>query len=266
MNWYKIVLMWAVLFCESLGSPPARGQTELKESQVESLTGLSEFVRYLKPHEVSARDAQVVDRPEVAELFGRYRYAWRGTRWQFCEIISPLIHRYAIFWFFASEGLDDYSELTLLVNRESGQLHLIPIQNHSMVEYPKVEDDPHNIAIFNTLMGAEAMHPASATDWLQSALLYLNLIGERHQIADWEDLSGTGHAGMLTLLPKLKSLDLLPQVGCEAGKCDVRIFDLHPDQSHRIVWDLEFDSHVTPPQLNTVSRDLQPMKQARPSR
>jgi hypothetical protein len=261
MNWQKIIFLCTALLCEPPSPPAAHAQTRLRQAQVEGFTAANEVVRYLKPSDVSARDAQAMDRPEVAELFGRYRYAWRGTAWQFREIVSPLIHRYAVFSLFASDGLDDYSELTLLVSRDNGQQYLIPIQNHSMVQYPKVEDDPHNIAIFNALAAAESMHPESATDWVLLALLYLNLVGERHQISDWEDFSGAGHAGMLTVLPKLKNLRLLPQVDCEGGKCDVRIFDLHPDESHRTAWDLEFDSHVAPPQLNTVSRELQPLRE-----
>jgi hypothetical protein len=258
MNWRKTVSLLALL-CQSLAALEASGQGNLKPTHVDSFTVANEVVRYLKPPEVSDRDAQALDRPEVAELFGHYRYAWRGTRWQFREIISPLIQHYAVFSFFASEGLDDYSKLTLLINRETGQQYLIPIQNHGMVGYPRVEDDPHNIAIFNGLAAAESVHPETAMDWVQLALLYLNLIGERHQISDWKNDSGGSHRGMLTLLPRLKDLDLLPLVRCEPGKCDVKVFDLHPDQSHCVAWDLEFDSHSAPPQLNTVSRELQPL-------
>src|SRR5579863_8886882 len=231
MNWYKIFLC-TTLFCGSLDLATAHDQVGLKHSRVEGFSATNEVVHYLEPSQVSARDGQLLDRPTVAELFARYRYAWRGTRWQFREIVSPLVHRCAMFLFFASDGLDDYSELTLLVNPDSGQQYLIPIQNHSMVEYPNVENDPHNIAIFNALVAAESMRPEGAMDWL-----------------------------LLTLLPKLKRLDLLPQVDCEGGNCDVKIFDLHPDQSHRIAWDIEFDSRIAPPQLNTVSRELQPLRQ-----
>src|SRR5579863_129201 len=260
MNWYKIFLC-TTLFCGSLDLATAHDQVGLKHSRVEGFSATNEVVHYLEPSQVSARDGQLLDRPTVAELFARYRYAWRGTRWQFREIVSPLVHRCAMFLFFASDGLDDYSELTLLVNPDSGQQYLIPIQNHSMVEYLNVENDPHNIAIFNALLADEYMRHEGAMDWLQLALLYLNLVVERHQISDWEDFSGVGHAGLLTLLPKLKRLDLLPQVDCEGGNCDVKIFDLHPDQSHRIAWDIEFDSRIAPPQLNTVSRELQPLRQ-----
>ena len=255
MNWRSAVSFTVLSF----GALAASGQIGPKPTQVNSLTVADEVVRYLKPPEVSTRDSKALDRPEVADLFGRYRYAWRGTRWQFCEIVSPLIHRYAIFSFFASGGLDDYSKLTLLIERETGQPYLIPVQNHSMVGYPRVEDDPHNIAIFNGLLAAESVHPESATDWLRLALLYLNIIGERHQISDWEDASGDSHPGMLTLLPRLKNLDLLPLVSCESRKCDVTVFDLHPDHSHCVAWGLEFDSHGVPPQLNAVSRELRPL-------
>jgi hypothetical protein len=262
MSWRSAVL-FTVLFGQSLGALAASSQIAPKPAQVTSLTVADEVVRYLMPTEVNARDSDAVDRPQVADLFGRYRYAWRGIRWQFREIVSPLIQRYAVFWFFASGGLDDYSKLTLLVNRETGQPYLIPVQNRGMVGYPHVEDDPHNIAIFNGLLAAESIHPESAIDWLRLALLYLNLIGERHQISDWEDASGDSHPGMLTLLPRLKNLDLLPLVSCEGGMCEVRVFDLHPDQSHCVAWDLEFDSHGVPPQLNTVSRELRPLPGAR---
>lgn len=258
MSWRSAV-SFMVLFCQSLGALVASNRLGPEPTQVNSLTAADEVVRYLKPAEVSARDSEAVDRPEVADLFGRYRYGWRGTRWQFREIVSPLVQRYAIFWFFASGGLDDYSKLTLLINRETGRQYLIPVQNHGMVGYPNVEDDPHNIAIFNGLMAAESIHPESVTDWLRLALLYLNLIGERHQISDWEDASGNSHSGMLMLLPRLKKLELLPLVSCGDGKCDVRVFDLQPDQSHCVVWDLEFDSHGVPPQLDTVSRELRPL-------
>ena len=258
MNWSKLAQL-SVLLCQPLMLLTASGQTGLKPTEVSSLTVANEVVRYLKPSEVSARDAQALDRPEVAQLFGRYRYEWRGTTWEFREIVSPLIHHSAVFWFFASSGLDDHSELTLLINHQTEQRYLIPIQNRSMVQYPYVENDPHNIAIFNGLVAAEFMHPDDATEWLRVALLYLNLIGERHQISDWEDASGNTQPGMLTLFPRLKSLDLLPLVSCGAEKCAVRVFDLHPDQSHCVTWDLEFDSRGAFPQLSTVGRELRPL-------
>jgi len=37
---------------------PARGQTGFKETKVEDLTALNEFVRYLKPPEVSGRGSR----------------------------------------------------------------------------------------------------------------------------------------------------------------------------------------------------------------
>jgi hypothetical protein len=255
MTWRSAVSFMA-LFCQSLFALGASSQLGPKPTQVHSLTVADEVVQYLKPPEVSARDSEALEQPEVAHLFRRYRYAWRGTAWQFREIVSPLIQHYALFWFFASGGLDDYSELTLLINRETRQQYLIPIQNRSMVQYPDVAGNPHNIAIFNGLVAAESIRPQSATDWLRLALFYLNIVGERHQISDWEDASGDSHPGMLTLLPRLKNLNLLPLVSCEAGKCDVTVFDLHRDQSHCVAWDLEFDSHGVPPQLNTVSREL----------
>jgi hypothetical protein len=261
MSW-RIAVSFTAFFCQSLLTLGASTQVGPKPTQVDSLTVADEVVRYLKPPEVSARDSEALGRPEVADLFGWYRYAWRGTRWQFREIVSPLIRRYAIFSFFASGGLDEYSKLTLLINRETGQQYLIPVQNRGMVGYPRVEDDPHNIAIFNGLVAAESVHPESARDWLRLALLYLNLIGERHQMSDWEDASGDSHPGILTLLPRLKNLGLLPLVSCEGGKCDVRVFDLHPDQSHCVSWDLEFDSHGVSPQLDRVSKELRQLADA----
>lgn len=258
MNWRMAAMLCAALMCPPLAPRGARDQKGLQPTQVESFTAANEVVRYLSPPDVSPGDARVLDRPEVAELFGRYRYAWRGTPWQFREIVSPLVHRHAIFLFFASGGLDDYSELTVLLDRASGQGYLIPIQNHSMVEYPHVEDDPHNIAIFNMLVNAESVHAESATNWLELALLYLNLVGERHQVTDWEDLTGAAHPGMLSLLPKLKNLNLLPRVSCGAGKCDVNVFD-PIDKKQCVVWELEFDSQSLPPRLVDVEREVQPI-------
>jgi hypothetical protein len=213
---------------------------------------------------VKDRDSRLLDDPEVEILFGRYRYLWRGTRWRFQQIVSPLIQRYAIFSFEASEGLDDYSELTLIVSSVGREKYLVPIANHGMVGYPNVFDDPHNIAIFNSLISKEAIHPKVAVNWFQLSLLYLNLIGEREQIADWEDFSRRSHAGMLTLLPKLRNLEIVPRVACENKKCDVQIFELLPDQLRRIDWELEFDTQSSPPQLNTVSRELQALNEPVP--
>jgi len=259
MKWCAVVLAamtFLVISPSRLARYPAQHRLDSTVTTVEGFTAADEFVHYAEPRDVTVADMRLLDRPQVAQLFGRYRYSWRGTPWQFQEITSPLVHRFVAFLYSASEGLDNYSDLTVILNRDEREMYLIPIQNHGMVRYCNVEDDPHNIAIFNALIAGEDMRPAGAVDWLRLALLYLNLVGERHQISDWQDFSGVAHSGLLNLLPKLKRLGLLPQVQREDGKCDVRVIDLYPDGAHRVIWDLEFDSHTAPPRLNVVTREL----------
>lgn len=247
-----------MLLAGSVASLPVRGRQAPKETGADWLTGATETVRYLESREVSENDKHLLDQAAVEELFSRYLYRWRGSLWRYREIVSPLIKHFAVFAFHASDGLDDYSELTLAISRDGKQMFLIPIANHSMVAYPHVEDDPHNMAIFNALIAAESIHPAGPTEWFGLGLLYVNLVSERLQLADWEDYAGHRHAGMLTLLPRLRDLKLLPRVTCGTAECEVQIVDLHPDVNHWVVWELDFDAQSNPRQLTFVSKEIQP--------
>ena len=77
--------------------------------------------------------------------------------------------------------LDDQTRFALVLSRPD-KVWVIPIAS-GMLEYPRVESDPHNLAAFNLTLIARKT-PDSETQWTSLAMSYLALIGHGGETSD----------------------------------------------------------------------------------
>jgi hypothetical protein len=64
-----------------------------------------------------------------------------------------------------------------------------------MLEAPHAENDPHNIAAFNALLGTFSKTPSSAADWNAVGKLYMFLLGHKEVVPVEADTSRQSPCG-----------------------------------------------------------------------
>ena len=124
--------------------------------------------------------------------------------------------------------LDDQTIFSVAFTPDSRGLWILPIAS-GMVEYPRDETDPHNLAAFNALLAVQKV-PSTEPEWFSLARSYLALIG--HEKAA-----------------------LSPKVSCARGECSVELSEQQSPES-LIQWTLSFDTSRRSARLQDVSREV----------
>jgi hypothetical protein len=126
--------------------------------------------------------------------------------------------------------LDDETKFAVVFT--SREIWVLPIAS-GMVEYPRVESDPHNLAAFNALLAVQKV-PSSAPEWISLAHSYLALIGH-------------------------EKTALSPKVSGTGGEYTVELTEPQSPDS-LIQWTLSFDISDRSVRLQDVSREVQSRK------
>lgn len=124
--------------------------------------------------------------------------------------------------------LDDQTNFSVVFTSSPHEIWVLPIAS-GMVEYPRVESDPHNLAAFNALLAGQTV-PTTDPEWISLARSYLAIIGHEKAM-------------------------VLPQVSCTGGECTV---ELSEQQSPQVLiqWALSFNKTGRTARLQDVSREL----------
>jgi hypothetical protein len=127
--------------------------------------------------------------------------------------------------------LDDRTRFSVVFTSRPREIWVVPIAS-GMLEYPRVESDPHNLASFNALLAVQKA-PTTEPEWISVSQSYLALIGHEAGLA--------------------------PRVSCAARECSVEISE-QPSADALILWTLVFSTTGQLARLEDVSRELQPTR------
>jgi hypothetical protein len=117
---------------------------------------------------------------EGRTLLSAYGYNIEKELWECTKIESPWLKGVTLLQFDKiSAQVDDF--LTFSAMKIAGMEHIWVIPTvRGMLQYPRLESDPHNIAAFNTLLHSIPKAPASATEWVEIGKLYMAILVEKN--------------------------------------------------------------------------------------
>ncbi len=112
------------------------------------------------------------------EILKSYGYDFHEP-WSCTKIESPWAAGASLLRFQkVSAQSDEATSFSVIKVRGSSYVWVIPTET-GMLEIPRVESDPHNLAAFNALLGTLAKGPSSSADWNAVGKLYLLLLGHK---------------------------------------------------------------------------------------
>lgn len=101
-----------------------------------------------------------------------------NTPWNCTTIDSPWTPSSSLLHFqIVTTETDEFTSFSVINVNGSSYFWVIPTGT-GMVGFPHEENDPHNIAAFNALLGTLARNPSSAADWNALGELYLVLLDQ----------------------------------------------------------------------------------------
>jgi hypothetical protein len=170
------------------------------------------------PEHVRLLDQRSTDLDRLLDL---YNYDRRASPWDFKELQSPLVKKDAIFKFESVESSEGSSAFVAIVPLAGGDITIVPLWDHGLRPIRNIELDPHNIAMFNTLVAREQPILKTDSERLSLAVLYLHFFEEQPKI-----LEETNLAVILGKTLTEESKGLLPSVRLAANDgFDVRLFE-----------------------------------------
>lgn len=117
-----------------------------------------------------------LDRAPAAALLRLYGYDLRDP-WTCTPIASDLAPRAQLLRFNKiSANDDDHTAFTVVKAAGPQSLWIIPTTS-GMLTAPEVENDPHNRAAFNAVLGGMPRPPSSTAEWDSLARFYLAVVG-----------------------------------------------------------------------------------------
>ena len=155
-----------------------------------------------RTHAVNANASPCANSPLLAELIkapaaaipSSYGYDLHEP-WACTKINSPwgiestLLHFQRV----TAQG-DDSTAFTVMKVAGISYIWVIPTEV-GMLEAPHSENDPHNIAAFNALLGSFSKMPSSAADWNAIGKLYMSMLGHQEVVPVEADTSHQNPCG-----------------------------------------------------------------------
>ncbi len=191
-------------------------------------------VEYLSGHSMAVQDRQAVARARALIWTKAVRAGFdldKG-KWTYQQIVCPVLPRHILLFYSRNRGVDDVSEFSAILLRNSNAaVRILPILHRSYALFPPAPVNPISISDFNLLRAQD--NPGKKVDWLTTSLCYAALTGA-HVVLPRQAASHSDVDVPLGMNPLL-------QIAVD-GSATVRIDDLEAPQRPK-EWKLSFDKN-----------------------
>src|SRR5260370_13627566 len=140
---------------------------------------------FVEPRGAIPQHVQLLERrkSEFESTLDSYNVNLKYGFWSYTELQSPFLAKHAIFRFESIERSEGSSVFVAVFPLTSAPVRIIPLWYRGLGFPSQIERDPHNIAVFNSVVAEERPVLDTDADRISLALLYLCLFDKDPKIA-----------------------------------------------------------------------------------